>query len=123
MVEVCTDDLPEIAEDAGVVSIPTIKIYFRGELLDTIVGCVAKNVLGNAVNKILEDLGLDEDDDDDDDDGQEEEEEEEEKKEDVEEDTKEEQKEIDAKDVMDAMTMAVEDEEDKGKKGKKVKNE
>lgn len=28
--EVCTDDLPEVAADAGVVSIPTIQIYFRG---------------------------------------------------------------------------------------------
>lgn len=59
VVEVCTDDLPEIAEEAGVTSIPTIQIYHEGKLLDTIVGCVAKNVLGNAVNKILEDLGLD----------------------------------------------------------------
>lgn len=62
MVEVCTDDLPEIAEEAGVVSIPTIKIYYGGELMDTIVGCVAKNVLGNAVEKILDDLGLLDDD-------------------------------------------------------------
>jgi thioredoxin 1 len=79
VVEVCTDDLPEIAEEMGVVSIPTIKIYHKGELMDTIVGCVAKNVLGNAVNKVLDDLGLqddspsgdtddDEEDDDDDDD-------------------------------------------------------
>jgi len=59
VVEVCTDDLPEVAEDAGVVSIPTIQIYCKGDLLDTIVGCVAKNVLASAVNKILEDLGLD----------------------------------------------------------------
>jgi thioredoxin 1 len=59
VVEVCTDDLPEIAEEAGVTSIPTIQIYHEGKLLDTIVGCVAKNVLGNAVNKVLEDLGLD----------------------------------------------------------------
>jgi thioredoxin 1 len=58
-VEVCTDDLPEIAEEAGVTSIPTIQLYHEGKLLDTIVGCVAKNVLGNAVNKVLEDLGLD----------------------------------------------------------------
>lgn len=28
--EVCTDDLPEVAADAGVVSIPTIHLYFRG---------------------------------------------------------------------------------------------
>ena len=62
VVEVCTDDLPDIAEQAGVTSIPTIQIYHQGELLDTIVGCVAKNVLGNAVNKVLEDLGLDDDD-------------------------------------------------------------
>jgi len=67
VVEVCTDDLPDIAEQAGVTSIPTIQIYHQGELLDTIVGCVAKNVLGNAVNKVLEDLGLDDDDNDDDD--------------------------------------------------------
>lgn len=57
VVETCTDDLPEVASDAGVVSIPTIQIYYGGELLDTIVGCVAKNVLASAVTKILEDLG------------------------------------------------------------------
>jgi len=59
VVEVCTDDLPEIAEEAGVTSIPTIQIYHEGKLLDTIVGCVAENVLGNAVKKVLEDLGWD----------------------------------------------------------------
>jgi len=58
VVEVCTDDLPEVAETTGVVSIPTIQFYYKGGLLDTIVGCVAKNVLSNAVMKILEDLGL-----------------------------------------------------------------
>lgn len=58
VVEVCTDDLPDIAEGAGVVSIPTIQIYHEGELMDTIVGCVAKNVLASAVNKVLEDVGL-----------------------------------------------------------------
>eukprot|EP00568_Trieres_chinensis_P005720 CAMPEP_0183293290 /NCGR_PEP_ID=MMETSP0160_2-20130417/2028_1 /TAXON_ID=2839 ORGANISM="Odontella Sinensis, Strain Grunow 1884" /NCGR_SAMPLE_ID=MMETSP0160_2 /ASSEMBLY_ACC=CAM_ASM_000250 /LENGTH=211 /DNA_ID=CAMNT_0025454377 /DNA_START=329 /DNA_END=961 /DNA_ORIENTATION=- len=40
--EVCTDDLPDVASRAGVVSIPTIQIYFRGELMDTVVGCVAE---------------------------------------------------------------------------------
>jgi len=64
VVEVCTDDLPEVAETAGVDSIPTIQMYYRGKLLDTIVGCVAKNVLSSAVNKILEDLGFDEEEDD-----------------------------------------------------------
>jgi thioredoxin 1 len=58
VVEVCTDDLPDIAEQASVTSIPTIQIYHQGDLLDTIVGCVAKNVLGNAVNKVLEGLGI-----------------------------------------------------------------
>ena len=52
----CTDDLPEIAADAGVVSIPTIQIYYRGEVQDTIVGCVAKKVLSMAVEKVLEDF-------------------------------------------------------------------
>lgn len=65
VVEVCTDDLPEVAETAGVASIPTIQMYYRGELLDTIVGCVAKNVLSSAVKKILEDLGCFDDNDDD----------------------------------------------------------
>jgi len=58
VVEVCTDDLPDIAESAGIVSIPTIQLYYNGVVLDTIVGCVAKNVLATAVNKVLEDLGL-----------------------------------------------------------------
>jgi thioredoxin 1 len=58
IVDVCTDDLPEVAENAGVVSIPTIQIYYDGELMDTIVGCVSTKVLASAVTKILEDVGL-----------------------------------------------------------------
>jgi thioredoxin 1 len=58
VVEVCTDDLPDVAAQAGVVSIPTIQIYCMGEKKDTIVGCVAKPVLANAVKKVLEDAGF-----------------------------------------------------------------
>jgi len=57
VLEICTDDLPDSASDAGVVSIPTIQIYHGGKCLDVIVGCVAKNVLASAVNKVLEDIG------------------------------------------------------------------
>ena len=56
VVEVCTDDLAEIAEQAGIVSIPTIQFYYGGQSLETIVGCVAKSVLANAVEKVLEDV-------------------------------------------------------------------
>ena len=56
VVEICTDDLPDVASDAGVVSIPTIQLYYKGEVKDTIVGCVAKNILASAVNKVLEDI-------------------------------------------------------------------
>jgi thioredoxin 1 len=56
--EVCTDDLPDVANDAGVVSIPTIHIYYRGKLCDTIIGCVAKSVLANTIDKTLEDIAL-----------------------------------------------------------------
>jgi thioredoxin 1 len=56
--EVCTDDLPEAAAESGVVSIPTIQMYGEGKLLDTIVGSVAKNVLNNAIEKVLEDIQL-----------------------------------------------------------------
>jgi thioredoxin 1 len=56
VVEVCTDDLPEVAADAFVVSIPTIQMWYRGVLKDTIIGCVAKSVLANAVDKVLEDV-------------------------------------------------------------------
>ena len=56
LVEVCTDDLPEVAADANVVSIPTIQLYSEGEVLDTIVGCVAKSVLSSSVEKVLEDI-------------------------------------------------------------------
>jgi thioredoxin 1 len=56
VIEICTDDLAEVAEQAGVVSIPTIKFYYGGEVLETIVGCVAKSVLANAVDKVLEDI-------------------------------------------------------------------
>lgn len=58
VVEVCTDDLAEVAEDAGVLSIPTIQFYYDGVALEThsIVGCVAKSVLSNAVEKVFEDV-------------------------------------------------------------------
>jgi thioredoxin 1 len=55
VVEVCTDDLPDIASNAGVVSIPTIQLYYQGEVMDTIIGCVARNVLSSSVSKVLED--------------------------------------------------------------------
>lgn len=58
VVEINTDDLPEVASKAGVLSIPTILIYHKGEVMDTIVGCVAKNVLTRSVDKVLEDLGM-----------------------------------------------------------------
>eukprot|EP00574_Skeletonema_japonicum_P002505 CAMPEP_0201727460 /NCGR_PEP_ID=MMETSP0593-20130828/12462_1 /ASSEMBLY_ACC=CAM_ASM_000672 /TAXON_ID=267983 /ORGANISM="Skeletonema japonicum, Strain CCMP2506" /LENGTH=132 /DNA_ID=CAMNT_0048219281 /DNA_START=365 /DNA_END=763 /DNA_ORIENTATION=- len=58
VVEISTDDLPEVASDAGVLSIPTIQLYYDGKVMDTIVGCVAKNVLARSVDKVLEDLGL-----------------------------------------------------------------
>jgi thioredoxin 1 len=58
VVEVCTDDLPEVASDSGVVSIPTIQMYYKSELMDTIVGCVAKTVLSSAVEKVLEDVAI-----------------------------------------------------------------
>ncbi|EED93317.1 predicted protein [Thalassiosira pseudonana CCMP1335] len=61
VVEVSTDDLPEVASVAGVLSIPTIQLYHGGKVMDTIVGCVAKNVLARSVDKVLEDLGLLED--------------------------------------------------------------
>lgn len=58
VVEVCTDDLPTIAESAGVVSIPTLQLYYNGRCYDTIVGCVTINVLSSAIDKVLDDLGL-----------------------------------------------------------------
>jgi thioredoxin 1 len=57
VVEVCTDDLPQVAADANVLSIPTIQIYAGGgEVMDTIVGCVAKTVLSRSIDKVLEDM-------------------------------------------------------------------
>ena len=58
VVEVCTDDLAEVAEDSGVVSIPTIQFYYDGAALETpsIVGGVAKSVLSTAVEKVIEDV-------------------------------------------------------------------
>lgn len=53
--EICTDDTPEIAESSGVVSIPTIQMYCKGTLKETIVGAVAKTVLSNAIDDLLED--------------------------------------------------------------------
>lgn len=57
--EINTDDLAEVAENCGVVSIPTIQLYHRGTLKDRIVGCVAKSVLASSVTKLLEDVSTD----------------------------------------------------------------
>lgn len=54
--EVNTDDLPDVAANAGVVSIPTIHICVGGKIVDTIIGCVAKGVLASSVEKVLEDM-------------------------------------------------------------------
>lgn len=60
VVELCTDDLPEVASASGIASIPTIQLYYKGTVLDTIVGCVAVNVLASSVEKALEDVfGMD----------------------------------------------------------------
>jgi thioredoxin 1 len=56
--EISTDDLPEVAELAGVSSIPTIVLYYGGEVHDTIVGCVNVKVLSRAVEKVMEDVGM-----------------------------------------------------------------
>jgi thioredoxin 1 len=56
VVEVNTDDLPDVASNSGVVSIPTIHICVGGKIVDTIIGCVAKGVLASSVEKVLEDL-------------------------------------------------------------------
>ncbi|KAL3761453.1 hypothetical protein ACHAWU_007412 [Discostella pseudostelligera] len=56
--EISTDDLPEVAELAGVSSIPTIVLYYGGEVRDTIVGCVNVKVLSRAVEKVMEDVGM-----------------------------------------------------------------
>jgi len=70
--EVDVDDLPEVAEASGVTSIPTIQLYVlapEGDdsddkiileeedavAVETIVGCVSRNVLGDSVAKVLED--------------------------------------------------------------------
>mmetsp|Transcript_32481 Transcript_32481/g.77591 ORF Transcript_32481/g.77591 Transcript_32481/m.77591 type:complete len:167 (-) Transcript_32481:1557-2057(-) len=58
VVEIDTDELPDVAENAQVFSIPTILIYHNGKVMETILGCVAKNVLSRAIDKILEDLGM-----------------------------------------------------------------
>lgn len=55
--EISTDDLPEVAELAGVSSIPTIVLYYGGEVQDTIVGCVNLKVLSRAVEKVMEECG------------------------------------------------------------------
>ncbi len=59
MYEINTDDLADVAENCGVVSIPTILLYHRGSVKDRIIGCVAKNVLAASVAKLLEDFTSD----------------------------------------------------------------
>lgn len=54
--EINTDDMPDTAESQGVASIPTIQLYSGGILKETIIGCVAKNVLAASVSKLLEEV-------------------------------------------------------------------
>jgi thioredoxin 1 len=54
--ELSTDDLPEVAERCNVQSIPTIQLYHDGKIEDTIVGCVAKNVLAASISTLLEEV-------------------------------------------------------------------
>ena len=56
-VHLSTDDLPEVAADAGVQSVPTILVYNGGEIVETVVGCVATNVLAQSIERVLRDLG------------------------------------------------------------------
>ena len=56
VLEVNTDDLPDVATTARVSSIPTILLYHDGAVRDVIVGCVARNVLAHSVDKMLEEL-------------------------------------------------------------------
>ena len=56
MYEICTDDLPDLSADVGVESIPTIQIFYEEQIYDTIVGCVAKNVLANFVSSVLDEI-------------------------------------------------------------------
>jgi hypothetical protein len=51
------DNLPNVAIDVGIRSIPTILIYYCGEVWDTIIWWVVRNVLARAVDRVLEDLG------------------------------------------------------------------
>mmetsp|Transcript_18850 Transcript_18850/g.39227 ORF Transcript_18850/g.39227 Transcript_18850/m.39227 type:complete len:169 (+) Transcript_18850:166-672(+) len=51
--EVITDDAPEIPEEAGITSIPTIQLYKEGKVVDMCVGSVAESVLQNVVESVL----------------------------------------------------------------------
>lgn len=48
-----TDDVPTIATDYGIRSIPTIIVFKDGKRVDTIIGAVPKENLVDTINKYM----------------------------------------------------------------------
>lgn len=46
------DDFPELAGKHGVMSIPTLFFYYNGELKDSSIGAVSKNVILNKLSAL-----------------------------------------------------------------------
>jgi thioredoxin 1 len=48
-----TDDNPQVASKYGVMSIPTLMIFNKGELIDRIIGAQPKNAIKDKIDAVL----------------------------------------------------------------------
>lgn len=48
-----TDESPDVANQYGIRSIPTVMLFKGGQKLDTIIGAVPKDTLCKAIDKVL----------------------------------------------------------------------
>ncbi len=52
--KVNVDEQPQTAAQYGIQSIPTIKIFRNGKIVDQVIGAVPKNVLVDKLNEVLQ---------------------------------------------------------------------
>eukprot|EP01025_Chloroclados_australasicus_P067284 TRINITY_DN9300_c0_g1_i1.p3 TRINITY_DN9300_c0_g1~~TRINITY_DN9300_c0_g1_i1.p3 ORF type:complete len:160 (-),score=13.90 TRINITY_DN9300_c0_g1_i1:275-754(-) len=54
IVQINTDESPQIASDLGIRSIPTVIVFYNGEKKDTVIGAVPKTNLTELIGKYLQ---------------------------------------------------------------------
>src|SRR6187402_1800127 len=58
LVKLNTEDQPEIAEQFSIRSIPNVKLFYRGEVIDEFTGALSRQMILDWLNKALPNPGL-----------------------------------------------------------------